>query len=142
MKTLKESSDDPRVNNFFFLLLFFFFSFVSSFLFLFCFFKILHNIAVAQHHLEGKKNSSRLLASMQRFALDEKRGRVSAFNCAVLLMQNKFFERAFEVAIRLFDSASDLPHWLAVKSGLLIAELGLLIAREVKSKCQMHGFGF
>ncbi len=142
MKTLKESSDDPRVNNFFFSSSFFFLL-IRFFVFVpLLFLKILHNIAVAQHHLEGKKNSSRLLASMQRFALDEKRGRVSAFNCAVLLMQNKFFERAFEVAIRLFDSASDLPHWLAVKSGLLIAELGLLIAREVKSKCQMHGFGF
>lgn len=55
---------------------------------------------------------------------------VAHYNCAVLLLQAKFFEEALETANELFESASDLPHWLAVRTGLLIAEVGLHLARE------------
>ena len=41
------------------------------------------------------------------------------------------YERAWAGAAALFDRAAELPHWLGVKTGLLLAELGLLRAREV-----------
>ncbi len=57
-------------------------------------------------------------------------GSVAAYNCAVLLLQSRFYERALELAAALFERASELPPWLAVRTGLLVAELGLLLSRE------------
>lgn len=72
--------------------------------------KTQHNMALCQYMLEGKRHGFKLYDQ--------------------LLLQSKFYEKALDFANDLFDIASDLPHWLAVRTGLLIAELGLQLSRE------------
>ncbi len=101
---------------------------------------MLHNVAVAAYFADGKRNALRLAEQLERLRgagagedvhkPARRAGQVAAYNVAVLLLQSRFYERALEVANELFDDASELPHWLAVRTGLLIAELGLLLSRE------------
>jgi tetratricopeptide (TPR) repeat protein len=89
-------------------------------------------MALCQYMLDGKRNNLKLFDNLQRLRGDKLvlSDCVNCYNSAVLLLHSKFFEKALDLANDLFDIASDLPHWLAVRTGLLIAELGLQLSRE------------
>jgi hypothetical protein len=100
-------------------------------------------MAIATFCLEGRKSPNRLLEQLDRVAEQRKeeekeeeeaqnRLHVLHLNCAVLLMHARFFERALTRANLVFDRANEIPLPLAVRAGLLIAQIALLIAKEVR----------
>ena len=111
--------------------------------------QVLHNLAIAQYHQEGKKHGLRLLHALQGLSgadldssnADSKFARpdcLARYNCAVVLYQARSFDRALDVANALFDGANGLPHWLAVRTGLLVSELGtiqiiLVLLKQIRS---------